>query len=296
MSSPSDPKPSSSPPLQKFHAWMQTSGPLWVGILNATPDSFSDGGLFSDADLATKQVENLLQEGCTAVDIGGVSTRPGSPEVLPEEEWQRISPVLQKVRQEFPDLPISLDTSSPLVLQRATQEGWVDIANDVYSGRKVEQGKTTYQVAAEATLPLVLMHMQGTPLTMQQQPRYSNVTNEVFQTLETCALQAQSMGVPFVLLDPGIGFGKTFEHNLELLTSQSFQLLLSLGHPLFVGLSRKKFLWTWAQMQNLPEAEAYENPLARDALSKHFEWQCVGFGAKIIRTHRGPFAFPKTPR
>lgn len=280
-----------------------------MGILNATPDSFSDGGRHTDPTSAVKRAQELLAGGCFLIDVGGVSTRPGSADVPPEEEWARVGPVLAALRGAFPDALLSLDTSSPTVLEHAAAAGLVDLANDVWAGRKVEPGTAAntaketpgvgvgvFDVCARHGLPLVVMHMRGEPGTMQVDPRYVDVVEEVVSFLSERAGAAERAGVPLVAVDPGIGFGKRLEHNLALLSAPGLARLGALGYPLLVGLSRKRFLAELEARRPEPRAEIIAFAAARDGLSKTWEWACAERGARILRSHRGPGEVAPEPR
>ena len=275
--------------LRRAH---QAGAPLWLGILNATPDSFSDGGLHFTRESALERARILAAHGCQAFDVGGVSTRPGSFDVPPNEEWARVRPVLEGLRALLPAVPVSLDTSSPTVLRLAAEAGLVDAANDVWAGRKHDphQGadvngrvESTLNVCAEFSLPIVLMHMQGTPLTMQSEPCYASVVEEVSAFLAERARAAQAAGVEDVLVDPGVGFGKTLEDNLALLSAAGMAALSRLGYPVLIGLSRKRFLAAL-----FPGDASLATPMGRDAASKTLEWSAFARGARAIRTHRAP--------
>ena len=279
-----------------------------MGIVNVTPDSFSDGGQYSNPDKALAQALFLAKQGAHILDLGGVSTRPGALAVSAEEEWQRVHPVLAKIRQHAPsEILLSLDTSSPTVAARAAAEGLIDIINDVAAGLVLEDASpapwlSTLDVAAEHDLGVVLMHMQGSPQTMQNNPLYKNCVADVCAFLQERAKVAQQKGVAFVALDPGIGFGKTQEHNLDLLSERGLQALVNLNLPVLIGLSRKRFLNSFLSAFATPEAcgtllsqtrvQAQQQQFQqRDLLSKEWEFRCLSWGARIIRSHRMPFEF-----
>ena len=283
-----------------------------MGIVNSTPDSFSDGGEFLNPQKALQHALHLVQKGAHILDVGGVSTRPDAAPVDAQEEWNRVAPLLRLLQQELPpEVLVSLDTSSPTVAYRAAQEGWLHIVNDVWAGRVVEdvacspaqvQPYSTIDVAAQFDLGMVLMHMQGSPQNMQEKPQYKNCVMEVAAFLVERASEAQKKGVKFIAVDPGIGFGKTFEHNLELLSERGLGTLCALPFPLLIGLSRKRFLNSFLltkgagvvpsknQPQSLPpSAEPLVHPL--DVLSKEWESNCILRGARLVRSHRMPSEF-----
>jgi len=270
--------------LQALQLCEAAGTPLWLGIINATPDSFSDGGRCLIGAAAVSHARDLLASGCLALDVGGVSTRPGAADISVDDEWARVEPVLTALRREFPLVPLSLDTSSPAVLRRAATLGLVDLANDVWAGRKhdaVGTKDTTIAACADHSLPIALMHMQGTPLTMQAAPQYQDLLEEVCAFLAERARTALGEGVPSVLVDPGIGFGKTREHNLTLLSEEAMARLCALGYPVLVGLSRKRFL---ARSEG-------DSPESRDGVSKEWESRAFARGARVLRTHSGPSGF-----
>ena len=210
---------------------------LIMGVLNVTPDSFSDGGEFLAADKATERGLQLAAEGAHIIDVGGESARPGSQPVTVEEELRRVIPVVQNLRPKL-DIPISIDTSKAEVARAAIEAG-ASIVNDITGGRGDEQ---MLPLVAETKSAFIIMHMQGIPRTMQVQPRYTDVVTEIsefFRQQYACAigLNIDPMAIAF---DPGIGFGKTVEHNLDLLAH--LELLRALDRPLVIGVSRKSFL------------------------------------------------------
>ena len=210
--------------------------PLIMGVVNVTPDSFSDGGLFEDATHAIRHGLALLDEGADVLDIGGESTRPGAEPVSEPQELARVLPVIQGLRQRS-SAPISIDTSKPAVMREAILAG-ADMINDVRALR--EPG--ALETAAEYAVPVCLMHMRGEPLTMQDQPTYSDVVAEQMaffeERIQTC-LQA-GLARENLVIDPGFGFGKQLAHNLTLLHRLSE--LNTLGYPVLAGLSRKSML------------------------------------------------------
>jgi dihydropteroate synthase len=210
---------------------------LIMGVLNVTPDSFSDGGEFLEADRATERGLQMAEEGAHIIDVGGESARPGSEPVTVEEELQRVIPVIQNLRPKL-DVPISIDTSKAEVARAAIKAG-ASIVNDVTGGRGDHQ---MLPLVAETKSAFIMMHMQGTPRTMQVQPRYTDVVAEISEFFRqqyalAIGLNIDPMAIAF---DPGIGFGKTLEHNLGLLAE--LEQLRTHDRALVVGVSRKSFL------------------------------------------------------
>ena len=211
--------------------------PLIMGILNVTPDSFSDGGRYAAIDTALAQARQMAEEGADIIDVGGESTRPGAERVSAQEQINRTQEIIRRMRQELPEMNISIDTTLPEVAKAALEAG-ANMINDIQAG--VEPGMLELVAARRA--PIVLMHMQGTPATMQDNPRYGNVVEEVRIILLERAAEAKRRGMPkeMIILDPGIGFGKTKEHNLTLL--RNLNRFTATGHPILLGASRKRFM------------------------------------------------------
>lgn len=207
-----------------------------MGVLNVTPDSFSDGGRFLGPDAAIAQAQKLVDEGADFIDVGGESTRPGAEPVPPEEELRRVIPVIEALHGNI-DRTISIDTSKPEVMRAAAKAG-AGFINDVAALR----APGAADVAAELGLPVCLMHMKGEPRSMQLNPRYGNVVNEVKDFLLERAAVVERGGVKKenIYLDPGFGFGKTLEHNLALL--RHLDELVAAGYPVLVGMSRKSMV------------------------------------------------------
>lgn len=276
--------------------------PAWFGILNVTPDSFSDGGFyFPQGSASVSRAQALVAAGAHVIDVGGVSTRPGSKDIPHAQEWARVRPVLEALRAALPGVLLSLDTSSPSTLARAAEAGLVDVANDVWAGRKREDGRTTFEVCAEHALPLIVMHMRGEPSTMQlgaqslaSEPQtaseswYTDCVAEVCAFLSERAAAARSQGVQSIAIDPGIGFGKQLSDNLALLSRDGMEALVALGYPVLIGLSRKRFLAELEATRPSPRVQIAAEATARDAVSKAWEARSVAFGARIVRSHRAP--------
>jgi dihydropteroate synthase len=215
---------------------LELDAPAVMGILNVTPDSFSDGGLFLNVDAAIRQAELMVAEGAAIIDIGGESTRPGADAVTEQQELDRVIPVIEKITASQ-DVLVSIDTSRPGVMRAAVVAGAAMI-NDVRALRR----EGSLQAAVELQKPVCLMHMLGEPGTMQREPEYRDVVAEVTQFLTERMAQCIAAGLAeeLIILDPGFGFGKTMDHNLRLLAE--LQKLVNIGRPILVGLSRKSTL------------------------------------------------------
>lgn len=223
--------------------------PLIMGILNATPDSFSDGGDFFSEGAAVERAFEMLEKGADIIDIGGESTRPGADSVEIKEEIRRTRSVIEAVVKEKPNVIISIDTSKFEVAEAAIDAG-ASIINDV-SG--LEFDKRLAGLAAESGAGLVIMHMKGSPRTMQLNPVYENVIDEIFEFLKEKIDFAREAGVASIICDPGVGFGKTLEHNIAIL--RNLEKFYELGTPILLGVSRKSFI---DKIFNIP------NPKGRD--------------------------------
>jgi dihydropteroate synthase len=217
----------------------QIEKPLIMGILNATPDSFSDGGKFNQVENALQHALLMISEGATIIDIGGESTRPNSDSVSADEQIQRVVPIIQAIRK-VSDVLISIDTTLSVVAEMALNAG-ANIINDVSAGNHDAQ---MFALAAEKNVPIILMHAQGTPKTMQDNPYYENVVQDVLTALKQRANEAIKIGVKKenIVLDIGIGFGKRKQDNLDLLAHLAD--FVALGFPILLGTSRKRFMGT----------------------------------------------------
>jgi dihydropteroate synthase len=261
-------------PLE-FDKWLlappESRRPLVMGVLNVTPDSFSDGGKYVAPDAAVARAETLAAEGADLIDIGGESTRPGSDPVDDDEQIRRVVPVLKAVAHRLP-VVFSIDTTRASVARAALDAG-AHLINDISAGR--DDGQMFF-LAAQKHAPIVLMHMLGRPKTMQSAPRYEDVTAEVAGFLNERLIEAGIRGVDpeRILLDPGIGFGKTTSHNLELL--RRLRELTVLGRPIVIGGSRKRFI---GQITGVDEpAERLFGTAATVAWS-------IANGAAVVRVH-----------
>jgi dihydropteroate synthase len=241
-----------------------------MGVINVTPDSFSDGGKFLETDNAVAQALELIKQGADIIDIGGESTRPGADVVNADEEIERVVPVIEQLRNLNSEIIISIDTSKSKVMQAAIQAG-ANFINDV----NALQQEGCVEVAAKSGLSVCLMHKQGKPKTMQNQPQYFDVLNEVIDFFRTRIESCISAGINSknILLDPGIGFGKTLEHNLTLL--KNIKQLKSLGYPVLIGVSRKSLIG------EILEAEVDDRLYGSLAIAQYAYMQ----GADYLRVH-----------
>ncbi|MGR5131260.1 dihydropteroate synthase [Vibrio alfacsensis] len=216
---------------------LDLSRPHVMAILNITPDSFSDGGKFNSIDLALSQVDRMITAGVSIIDVGGESTRPGAPDVSLEEELQRVIPVIKAIREKY-DVWISVDTSKAEVMRQAVEAG-ADLINDV----RALQEPGTLEAAAEAKLPICLMHMKGQPRTMQINPQYGDLMEDVSAFLKERIAACEAVGIDKsqLILDPGFGFGKTLEHNYHMLAH--LDEFHQFGLPILAGMSRKSMIF-----------------------------------------------------
>jgi dihydropteroate synthase len=245
-----------------------------MGVLNVTPDSFSDGGVFFELDEAVQQARRLVNEGAAIIDVGGESTRPGSDPVPLEEELRRVVPVIGELRREFPELILSIDTYKAETARQAIQAG-ADIVNDITALRGDPQ---MLHLVRETGAGLVLMHMQGSPRTMQIAPSYQDAVAEIARFLVERRTFACSQGVEFdrIALDPGFGFGKRDQHNVQLIRQLS--AIVGLGSPTVVGISRKSTLARLSGEPELPFSERLWPTIAATCLLR------LG-GAHVLRVH-----------
>jgi dihydropteroate synthase len=240
-----------------------------MGILNTTPDSFSDGGRFTVVDVARRHALDMLAEGADIIDVGGESTRPGAQAVSVQEELDRVIPVIEGIRQDS-NVIISIDTSKAGVMREAVRAG-ADMINDVCA----LQHEGSMAAVAELGVPICLMHMQGSPRTMQANPEYDDVTSEVLGFLEQRVRDCEQAGVSrnSIVIDPGFGFGKTLDHNLQLM--RDLKQFVATGLPVLVGVSRKSML---GMLLDAPLEQRLPGTVALETLA-------VCAGAQIIRAH-----------
>ena len=248
---------------------LDLTNPQIMGILNVTPDSFSDGGQFFGEDVALKQAKQMVADGATIVDVGGESTRPGATTVSVEREIERVIPVIEAIESEI-DVVISIDTSKPEVMRAAIAAG-AGLINDVQALRV----NGALDAAFELEVPVCLMHAQGTPKTMQERPHYEDVVAEVtsflLERVEIC--EAHGIKRDKLIVDPGFGFGKRARHNLRLM--KYLEQIVHLDLPVLVGISRKSII---GELLNVSMEERLSGSLAMASLA-------VWKGAKLIRTH-----------
>lgn len=248
---------------------LATGRPVLMGILNVTPDSFSDGGEFAETKTAVEQALRMAADGAAIIDVGGESTRPGSRGVSTEEEIARVVPVIESITSEVA-CPVSIDTTKPEVARAAFEAG-ASVINDVTALGDAEMRR----FAAQAGCPVILMHMKGTPRTMQKSPFYRDLMGEITLFLREAVGRAVEGGVDFeqIVVDPGIGFGKSVRHNLEIL--RRLKVLASLGRPIMVGTSRKSFIG------KIVDAEVKERAFGTAASVA----LALDRGAHILRVH-----------
>ena len=259
---------------------LDLSQPHIMGILNVTPDSFSDGGQFSEVDNAVAHCQQIISEGATIIDIGGESTRPNADAVATTEELQRVVPVVQAIRQHCgDDIWLSIDTSNPEVMQAAFDAG-ADIWNDVRALKR----SGAAELAARLDIPVMLMHMRGEPTTMNNLAQYNDVLDEVSAELAIRIEEVTRLGVKHnnIIIDPGFGFAKNYEHHCDLLSQLSS--LQVLGLPLMFGISRKRFLAEILANSGVSAVKTTQ-AVERDTVGTAAGLFALQQGASIIRTH-----------
>ena len=221
---------------KKFKGLKFSNLPILMGVLNLTPNSFSDGGMYNKKKLGERHAKKLIKDGCGILDIGGEATNPGSKEVDESEEWKRIFPTLKKIKNL--DKFISLDTRKSSIIQKGIKNK-INLVNDI-SG--LEHDKNTIEVLKSTNIPFIIHHIQGTPSTMQKNPRYKDIVLDIYDFFEKKIKYIRSKGIKHnnIILDPGIGFGKNLKHNITLM--RNISIFHSLGFPVMLGTSRKKFI------------------------------------------------------
>ena len=246
---------------------MKFNKTIVMGILNVTPDSFSENGLFFDFDKAINHARQMAKDGAQIIDVGGESTRPGSSPVSEKEELMRVRPVIEALSKEI-DVPISIDTYKPKVAEDCIKAG-ASVVNDITG----LANKDMLKILKKHQVPVVVMHMKGKPRTMQKNPKYNDVVKEIKKFFKEKIAIARKAGIKDVIIDPGIGFGKTTEHNLQIL--KRLNEFKDLGKPILIGPSRKTFI---GNITGLPLNERLEGTLASVSIA-------VMNGANIVRVH-----------
>ena len=256
---------------------LSLSEPQVMGILNLTPDSFSDGGQYNRPEQALAHTERMLEAGASVIDIGGFSSRPGAEVVPPEEELRRVVPVVEAILARFPEALLSIDTYRPAVAQHLLDLG-VHIINDITAGRGMTDDLAADSgmmqlLAGYGDAPYIMMHMQGTPATMQQAPQYEEVNQAIGQFFVDRIRQARALGLKDLVIDPGFGFGKTILHNYQLL--HGLPRLVQLDCPVLVGLSRKSMMY---KLFDTTPDDVLD-------LSSALHLQALQAGARLLRVH-----------
>ncbi|MCF8357204.1 MAG: dihydropteroate synthase [Prolixibacteraceae bacterium] len=241
-----------------------------MGVLNITPDSFYDGGRFNSVDTAIQQAAKMLDEGATIIDIGAFSTRPGADEIDETEELKRLMPVVTEIRASFPDAILSIDTFRSAVAEKVVEKHGDCIINDISGGTL---DRRMFETISRLKVPYILMHIQGTPRNMQQNPTYKNVTKDVIKQLSEGVYRLHEMGVSDVIIDAGFGFGKTLAHNYELFNQLDTFRLFEL--PVLVGVSRKSMIY---KLLKITPEESLNGTTVLNTLA-------LQAGADILRVH-----------
>lgn len=249
---------------------MDLSRPRVMGIINATPDSFYDGSRVPEPAQAIEKAREMIEQGVDILDVGAVSTRPGSQEISETEELERLSPVLEALREAFPDFPVSVDTWRASVARTVKERFEIQLINDISAGTL---DPDMFPTIAQLGIPYIIMHMQGTPLNMQDDPAYENVVDEVLQFFAERVYKLSLLGVNDIVIDPGFGFGKTLEQNYMLLGQfDSFKML---ELPLMAGISRKSMIYKLLESE--PDDALNGSTAAHMALLLK--------GARLLRVH-----------
>jgi dihydropteroate synthase len=248
---------------------LDLSRPVIMGILNLTPDSFYDGGKFNSIENALQHAEKMVSEGAKIIDIGAVSTRPGAKQISVDEEWKRMKAIIPLLKTNFPGTVLSVDTYRSVIAEKVVEAG-AHIINDISGGTMDDK---MFDTVGRLNVPYVLMHIKGTPETMQKNPEYENVVEEIKQFFEARIYMLQEKGVKQIILDPGFGFGKTLEHNYQLLNS--LEVFTAMNFPVLAGLSRKSMI-----------TKLYGGE-KKDALTGTIEVNKIALqkGVKILRVH-----------
>ncbi|RXQ88504.1 dihydropteroate synthase [Ancylomarina salipaludis] len=244
--------------------------PLVMGILNLTPDSFFDGGQYIDANSILKRAKQIIAEGAEIIDLGAYSTRPGAADIDVEEEWRRMQPALAIIRRELPDVVLSIDTFRSELVRRVVSEFGACIVNDISGGTMDDK---MFATVAELKVPYIMMHIKGTPQTMQSQTVYKDLMAELVQFFEERVKQLNELGAKDIIIDPGFGFGKTLEHNYQIMSQ--LEAFKAFNLPLLIGISRKSMIY------KLLGGEAKDSLNGTTALNM----VALMGGAHILRVH-----------
>jgi dihydropteroate synthase len=241
-----------------------------MAIVNVTPDSFYDGGTYNHQKGLRERINKVIDEGADIIDLGGMSTRPGSEMISAEAEWKRLEPALETIREISPTIPVSVDTFRAEVADKAVSRYNAGIVNDISGG---QLDKAMFDFIADKQVPYVLMHMQGTPANMQKNPHYEDVVGEVMRYFHERVALLREKGVHDIIIDPGFGFGKSLEHNYELFRHlERFKIF---GYPLLTGISRKSMI---TRLLNLSPAESLNGTTALHSVA-------IEKGSNILRVH-----------
>lgn len=244
--------------------------PRIMGVLNVTPDSFYDGGYYSEGDLLQRQITRLKEDGADIIDVGGYSSRPGADHISKKEEWQRLEPVLNLIRKEHPEMIISVDTFRSDIASAAVKQYGVDIINDISAG---EMDEKMFETISQLQVPYIMMHMKGTPQNMKEMAQYDDMMDEILKYFAGKYDQLRNMGVNDVILDPGFGFAKNIEQNFLLMNKLKQFKVFDL--PLLVGISRKSMIF---KTLNIKPQEALNGTTVLNTLA-------LLQGADILRVH-----------
>ncbi len=246
------------------------SRPVVMGILNVTPDSFYDGGKYNNQSTILKRATQILEEGAEIIDLGAYSTRPGAKNISAKEEYERMAPAVEILREHFPNTVLSIDTFRAEVAQKIVTEFGDCIINDISGGT---MDKEMFSTVAQLQVPYIMMHIQGTPQTMQQNPKYDNLIEDICDFFTERIAQLKNLGVEDIIIDPGFGFGKTIEHNYEIVAKlEAFQRF---NMPILAGLSRKSMIYKF--IGGSPETSLNGTSILNT--------MCLERGANILRVH-----------
>ncbi len=244
--------------------------PLVMGILNVTPDSFFDGGKYTDEEKILKRTEEIISQGADILDIGAYSSRPNAKDISEKDEFKRLATALEVIRKKYPDIYISVDTFRANIARLVVENYQVDIINDISSGLIDEN---MLQTISQLNVPYIMMHMSGTPKTMQQNPTYDDVVLDIIKFFSERINKASLLGIKDIIIDPGFGFGKTPEHNYEIM--QRLDEFSIIDYPILVGISRKSMIY---KLLDISPQEALTGTIALNTIA-------LLKGAKILRVH-----------